>query len=173
MDHSFKFDERTEMAKDVRYAKNGYIPGVLYGKDVNFKIKLHENDLKLYLNEYIYNTIYVGVINDKKYRIKCQEIQRDPVSNKILHIDFIIVDNVEHLILNIPVHIIGSLSSSAKIHIPNKHVKVKCATNNIPQKIECDLNAIANGGKISTQDITIDGVKFLLKQNLVEVKIKK
>lgn len=171
MEKSLTVESRTEHALATH--DNKYVPGILYGKNVHEKIKIDIVALGDVVNKYIYNTIYKILLNNKTYMAKFNEIQRHPITNKILHFDIAILNVDKDIIVNVPVELVGSLPSNARMSVPNYTVRIKCNSMKIPQKIECNVEKIATGGKISTSDIQMSGVKFLLKQNLVEVRLKK
>lgn len=171
MENFLQMEIRNESAKDTR--TTAYIPGVVYGKDINYNVRIHHKQLEEIINKYVYNTLFSIKIDNKDMKVKFMELQRHPINNKILHFDLRVMNDVKKLTVDIPVVISGSLPSNAKMYAPYYSVQVRCNGDFIPKEIVCDVETIANGGKITTQDIHIDGVQFLRKQNLVEVKLKK
>jgi len=66
-------------------------PGIIYGnKKPSLYIALNHNEIiNAQLNSNFYKNILIIIINNKKYEVKFQAIQRHPYKLKILHIDFL------------------------------------------------------------------------------------
>lgn len=80
--------------------RRGKIPGVLYGKNINnFMFEIGEMDL---VDEVTANGQF-GVMNvnynGKEHKALIKEMQRDPVTNKIIHLDLEEVSAGEKLYL--------------------------------------------------------------------------
>ena len=88
--------------------RRGKIPGVLYGKNINnFMFEIGEMDL---VDEVTANGQF-GVMNvnynGKEHKALIKEMQRDPVTNKIIHLDLEEVSAGEKVISTVPIHYIG------------------------------------------------------------------
>lgn len=70
-----------------RLKRSGYIPGILYNKDGSVPVMLDAHYLKEVLEKHG-DDVFINLhINGENVQTKIMEVQRDPVSHDILHID--------------------------------------------------------------------------------------
>ena len=98
--------------------RRGKIPGVLYGKNIyNFMFEIGEMDL---VDEVTANGQF-GVMNvnynGKEHKALIKEMQRDPVTNKIIHLDLEEVSAGEKVISTVPIHYIGEEYINKKLEV--------------------------------------------------------
>lgn len=158
-----KRDKNTEhSAKKGR--RIGKIPGVIYGKNINnlmFEIGTLELNREIQSNGE-HGTLDVE-FNGGVYKTLIKEIQREPVSHKIVHIDLEKIPENETIQTDIPVIFQGEDLIRRKGGIVQKektNVKVQCRVENIPKHINIDISSLEIGDSYkvcdikTTQDIT-------------------
>lgn len=128
-------------AKKLR--RQGLVPGVLYGCNrQNFLFEIGEIDL----NREILNNGEFGLINvnvdghDEKALIK--EVQKNPVTHEIIHIDLESVDNNKIVNAEVPIKYYNESlikKNGAIVQKEKGTIMVKCSSENIPKYIEIDL----------------------------------
>ena len=170
-----KLDERSGSAMELR--NNHKIPVVLYGFNANRSISLCiDNDIKNTLNKlgkFAYSTLFEVHVNDKVYTCIIKGIEKHPVSEEIIHMDFQSIDNDHEFMMYCPVNIINkdkceALKSKAAMFIPKPLVEVKCSLKNFVSSIDVDVSNLNKGGKIHTKDIS--GIKFVNKSMLCSIR---
>ena len=94
-------------AKDLR--KEGLIPGIVYGKHLASPIAIacKRNDLIKKYKEAGYSTPLTITGDGINQLVLIQDIQLDPVTDVLLHIDFLAVNKDEKVTTEIPVIMIG------------------------------------------------------------------
>ena len=95
-------------AKDLR--KEGLIPGIIYGKHLETPITVacKRNDLIKKYKEAGYSTPITLIDDDKlDHLVLIQDIQLDPVTDMLIHIDFLAVNKDEKVTTEIPIKMIG------------------------------------------------------------------
>lgn len=130
-------------AKKLR--RQGIVPGVLYGGNrQNFLFEIGEMDL----NKEILNNGEFGLVNinidghEEKALIK--EVQKNPVTHEIIHIDLESVTKDKIVNAEVPIKYCNESlvkKNGAIIQKERDTVRVKCCSENIPKYIEVDLNA--------------------------------
>lgn len=123
--------------------KKGKIPGILYGKNINnFMFEVGEMEL---VDEISVNGQY-GVINvdyeGQEHKALIKEMQRDPATNKIIHLDLEEVTGDEKVISSIPIHYIGEEYINKKGIVLQKEkdsVKVEAKANELPKFININI----------------------------------
>ena len=128
-------------AKKLR--RQGLVPGILYGGNrQNFLFEIGEMDL----NREILNNGEFGLVNinidghDEKALIK--EVQKNPVTHEIIHIDLESVDNSKIVNAEVPIKYYNESllkKNGAIVQKEKGTVMVKCSSENIPKYIEIDL----------------------------------
>lgn len=93
-------------AKDLR--KEGLIPGIVYGKHLKAPVAIacKRNELIKAYKEAGYSTP-LTLSGDVDQLVLIQDIQVDPVSDVLIHIDFLAVNKDEKVTTEIPVKMIG------------------------------------------------------------------
>lgn len=127
-----------------RERREGYIPGVIYGKKI--KNLLFEVGALEFAKE-ISSVGDHGIINynlngdEKKALIK--ELQRDPVTHKIIHIDLEEVCGNEEIVSEIPIHYVGEqwlINKGAVLQKEKGVVKVSCKADELPKSVDIDVS---------------------------------
>lgn len=94
-------------AKDLR--KEGLIPGIIYGKHLKEPIAVAcpRNDIIKKYKEAGYSTPLTISGDGVNQLVLIQDIQLDPVTDILLHIDFLAVNKDEKVTTEIPIKLIG------------------------------------------------------------------
>jgi len=149
-------------ARELR--RQGMIPAVLYGPKseaimLSVEIRELENILKsgnigqLLLSLVIHN----GKKQTKTAMIK--ELQSQPVSGSLLHIDFYEVAMDQKIRVSIPVVTIGDavgVDLGGILQVVRHEVDVFCYPNEIPESIEVDITNMDVGDSLHIGDIPLD-----------------
>ncbi|WGH27110.1 MAG: 50S ribosomal protein L25 [Candidatus Shikimatogenerans bostrichidophilus] len=158
---------------------NKYIPCIIYNKNYNLQcnISLLEINKILKNKEYI---IYLNIKNYKnKFYVLIKDIQYNILRNKIIHIDFYKIDNINlpfisYVNVKIKGNSIGVLKG-AICNIPLKKIKIKTTLKNYPKNFKIDISNLDIGDKIYIKDIykKNKNIKFLHSCNKIILSIKK
>lgn len=169
------------IAKDLR--KKNTIPAVVYkgGLDA-MKLELSVRDLEQVLHTKAGENIIVTLkiagsdksLKDKTVLIK--EIQREPIKDRILHVDFNEISLTETLKVNVPLAAHGE-PEGKKEGGTLEHVmwelQVECLPADIPEKIEVEVSGLKIGDAIYVKNITAPaGVKILTDPELIAMIVK-
>ncbi len=184
-----KVKDRKEIGtREVKHLrKEGWIPGIIYGHGEKSRpIMIKEEELKNVLHTMhseatLLNLDYEG----KKLQVLMREISRNPLNEKLLHVDFQHIHENEE----INVHVILEFQGEAKgveeggiLNIEHRDLIVRCLPKDIPEKIVVDVTNLEIGHSIHIKDLQIpEGVKveedpsstvvnILSPRKLIEVK---
>lgn len=148
--------------KDSR--ENGLVPGILYGeklKSTPFFVEAKEVN-KIY-KEAGKTTVIDFELTDEnqstqKYKVMFKDLQLDPVSDRILHIDLYQIP--EHKItVKVPLVFVGKSEAESQggILIKNhKELTISGLPDKLPKEIIVDISALKRiGDQIKVQDIPI------------------
>jgi large subunit ribosomal protein L25 len=184
-----KVKERKEIGtrKVKHLRKKGWVPGIIYGHGEKSKpIMIQEEELldvlhNLYSEATLLNLDYEG----KKLQVLMREVSRNPLTEKLLHVDFQHIHENEE----ISVHVIIEFQGEAKgveeggiLNIEHRDLIIRCLPKDIPEKIVVDVTDLQIGQSVHIKDLQIpEGVKveedpsstvvnILSPRKIVEVK---
>ena len=154
--------------------KQGLVPCTLYGgkeqvffsfEEKNFKNLIYTPDL----HEVAFN------IDGSEHRAVLQEIQYHPVTDKILHADFIELAEGKKISVNLPVRLtgrsIGVMEGGQMIQKLRK-LKARGIPRNIPEFIEIAVDDLQTGSSIKVGDVVLEDLELLDSSNVVIVRVK-
>ena len=152
----------------------GNVPCVLYGGEKQVTFYAHENDFRKLV--YTPDVFLVELdINGDKINAIMQDIQFHPVTEKILHIDFLQVFDDKPVTVSIPVILNGiatGVRNGGNLLFRRNKVITKGLISNLPDAIEINIEHLKIGMFIYIKDITIEGCEFLAPDNAVVVGVK-
>jgi large subunit ribosomal protein L25 len=167
--------EQVGTASARRIKNQGFIPAVIYDQKGNINLCL---DVKEFEHEYFKGTSLTSIIelelDGKKHRVIPHKIELDVVSDRPIHVDFMICDNEKKLRVK-PKLVFTNQEKSPGIkkggllHIVARRVEVVCdGEKSIPQIIEIDIGAMHLGSKIRAFDLKLPAnVKLKRKNNFL------
>ena len=163
--------ERTgkEIAKKLRAA--GKVPAIVYGghKDpVAIEVDRKIFSEMLSKAEHGVRSIFLLKMSDsdQKRHAMVKDIQIDPVSRKMTHIDFVRVAMDEAVRVTIPVHLtgtpVGVKTGGGIVDFQVRELHVECLPNAIPDTFDVDVTSLDVHHSIRISDLPIpEGVKIL------------
>ncbi len=154
-------------AKKLR--KDGWIPGVIYGHGENpVNIKVKKEDLIRIIHSLPSEATIVNVkIGKKIYPALFQEVTRDILTDKLLHVDFHIIHKGEKLRVKVPVEVVGEskgVKEGGIVDFIVRELEVSCLPKHIPEKITVDITDLDIGDSIHIGDIDTED-KFTIEGN--------
>jgi len=171
---------KAEIRKDTgkKYSKmirnQEKTPGVFYSKKMgSIPFECLTRELKN-IERYESKVVTIS-LNNKNHTGLVREVQYDPVSEKIIHVDIMGVDLQKKVLLEVPTVTIGTAVGVKTFggileHITHK-IEIECLAKDIPEKIEIDVSELNIGESLHVQDINIEDAKIISKPDLVIVTV--
>ncbi len=161
--------------KESRKLRNkGLVPCVLYGGGENIHFFAPENDFRHMV--YTPNVYLVKIdIAGKVYDGILQEIQFHPVTDKILHMDFLQIFEDKPVSINVPVQLNGvpeGVKEGGKLALEARRLKVSALPGDLPDVLHIDVSEIGLGKSIKVGELEFPGIKLLDSANLVIASVK-
>ncbi len=99
-----------------------------------------------------------------------QEVQRDPITDKYLHLDLQEVKENEKMIINVAIRVIGEAygvkTEGGILETATHRLRIRCLPKDLPSVIELDVSALKVGEAIHVGELkTIEGVDYLDDKN--------
>ncbi len=103
-----------------------------------------------------------------------QEIQRDPITDRYLHLDLQEVKENEKMIINVTVHVVGEAygvkTEGGILETASHRLRIRCLPKDLPAFIEVNVTDLKVGGAIHVGELKpIAGVEYLDDKNLTVV----
>ena len=152
----------------------GNVPCVLYGGEKQVCFYAHENDFRNLV--YAPDVFIVELeIEGEKYRAVMQDLQFHPVTDKLLHIDFLQIFDNKEVTVNIPVRLTGNavgIRNGGILSFRRRKIITKAIPANLPDYIEIDIEDIEIGQSVYIKELRVDEYTFLAPDNAVVVGVR-
>jgi len=151
----------------------GAIPCVIYGGKEQLKFVVEESQFRglLFTPEVKYVELEIG---EKKFEAVVQATQWHPITDKLLHVDFLEVVEGKPIIIGIPVIITGTspgVLRGGKLMKKTRKLTVKGLLKDIPEVISVDISNLEINDMIKVSDLSIPNLTFIENPNTVIVNI--
>jgi large subunit ribosomal protein L25 len=146
------------------------VPAIIYGaEETPLTLSLATNELtKAMEQEAFYSQIMDVVIEGKANQAVVRDLQRNPASGNVQHIDFQRISANKVMHVNVPLHFVnedicvGVKTSGGNITHNLTEVEVSCLPAALPEYIEVDMEHIDLGSSLHLSDLTLpEGVTII------------
>lgn len=154
-----KVDQRT--SKPIKTRQDGYVPAVVYGKSFDPEaIAIKQIDFEHIYREAGSSNLIEMSLEDKNFKTLIHEIQKDPITGTILHVDFIKVNMKEKIHAEIPLIFIGDspavMNLEGSLITPVDSIEVECLPGDLIPEFEVDISVLDDFEK----NIKVSDLKF-------------
>lgn len=155
-------------AKAQRVA--GKVPCVIYGGKEQIHFSTDEVNFKPIL--YSPSSFLVNVnVDGKEYLTILQDVQSHPVTDHLLHVDFMEIDEKKPVAIAVPITISGTspgVLRGGKLIKKFRKLKVKALIEHLPDEVEISISNLDLNQSIKVADVKMENVEFLdLKSSVV------
>jgi len=176
-----KAEGRVQGGKNVarRLRKEGIIPAILYGKDVEpLPLRISAKEWKTVQSHVKSNTIIKMELkrNDQAEErpVMLKELRKAVLSDAVLHIDFLQVSMERAVQVEVPIHLVGEPVGLVKGGVIEQHLRsimVESLPGQIPEKIDVDISALDIGDSVHVNEISLPGIKLLAPPDVAVVGV--
>ena len=153
----------SSVARKLRAA--GKVPAVLYGQSIDptlLSLDVHDFELSLKKSKMGFSLYNLSVLNGDSITrsVMIKELQTDPVTRSLLHVDFYEISMDRKIKVNIPVVPTGKskgVELGGILQVIRRELEVFCFPNEIPKCIEIDITDLDIGNSVHVEDISLDG----------------
>ena len=145
--------------------KDGYVPGVLYSKDMEPIIfTVPELSLKSVVYTTEMHLVNIKIGENEAIPSILKDVQFDAVTDKIVHIDFQAITKGQVIQVQVPINLIGQsvgIKEGGRLATNLHKVDVECLPKNIPSSLDVDITELNIGDSILVRDLSFDDIKIL------------
>ena len=153
----------------------GEIPCVLYGLNelAHFTVSAKDVRYLVYTPDF---KIAELSLEGKTYRTILKDVQFHPISEQILHIDFLKLTEGQSVKVNVPLRLVGSapgVKSGGRLLQPVRKVKIKCLPETLVDQVQLDISGLDLGQTSRVKDIIAqEGIEIMMSPSIPAVTIE-
>ena len=147
--------------------QNGEIPGVLYGHgETPIPVTVGARAFDLALRSHKGGNPIVNLaVGEGEYTALVRDVQYDPMTHAILHLDFQHISLTETIEVRVGVHLtglpIGVKDGGGILETILRELEVRCLPTTIPSSIDIDVSNLNVGDSIHVRDVVVPEVTIL------------
>jgi large subunit ribosomal protein L25 len=167
---------RTNLGKSAnkKLRKEEMVPGVIYGGAENIYFYAYKNEFTKLV--YTPESFLINIdIEGKNYFCHLQETQFHPITDEIIHVDFIEIKETEPIKISLPVKLTGlsvGIKAGGKLKRNMRKIKVKGLVKDLPEFIEVDITHLDIGHSVKIDSLDIENLEILDPKSSVVVMVK-
>jgi large subunit ribosomal protein L25 len=161
--------------KDAKkHRKEGNIPCVMYGgkEQVHF-VAGDKAFRKLLFTPEVY--IFKLDIGGKTYNTIIQDVQYHPVTDNILHIDFLEINPEKPVSISVPVKVTGTapgVLKGGKLILKTRKLKISGLMQHLPDDITVSIDPLDIGDSVKVKDLTFENITLMDSPSTVIVSVR-
>ena len=160
--------------------KEGFIPCNLYGlaeengKPVAKAFMVAMSELrKIVYTPHIY--VINLLIDGESHTAILKELQFHPVTDAVLHVDFLEVNDQKPITIGIPVKLVGlaqGVRDGGRMNLSIRKINVTALYQNIPEHLEVDVTPLRIGKSIKVGELSYEGLELATGKDVIVCSIK-
>lgn len=159
-------------AKHIR--RSELVPAVIYGDGENVLISILEKEIKKVVYTPIVYLVKLNV-DGKIYDVIIKEVQFHPVTDRVLHVDFLKVSDTKPITIGLPVNLVGQaegVKAGGKLLQVVRKIRVKGLVKDLPDAINIDITHLGIGKSIMVAELSFDKFTVVEPKSMVIATIK-
>lgn len=148
-------------SKQIR--KSGSVPCVIYGKEKNIHFHAHELSFKNLVFTHEAHLVKID-LDGQEFKAVLQDMQFHPVSDRILHADFVQIFDNKPVIINIPVTVFGDsvgVKAGGKLIVKKRNLKVRGFAQDLPEDLPIDVTELKIAHSIKVGDLSFEKIELI------------
>ncbi|MCX6249730.1 MAG: 50S ribosomal protein L25/general stress protein Ctc [Bacteroidetes bacterium] len=161
--------------KDAKkHRAEGKIPCVLYGGKEQIHFTADDKQFRkiIFTPEVSLVNLHIG---DDVHETIIQDVQYHPVTDKILHVDFLQILPDKPVIIGVPVEVEGTapgVLKGGRFITKMRKLKIKALAKDLPDSILLNISELDIGDSIKVSNVTRENITFLDSPNNVIVGVR-
>ena len=167
MAEEMRFDVATRevsgSANARRLRRDGVLPGIVStekGKSRQVQLDRHGFELMLHRHASENLILDLSVDGGKTKKVLLKEVQHDPLTEEILHVDFVEISMTKKMRARIPVSLVGEPAGVEQdggiLEFLLREIEVECLPGDLVEQIEVDVSELKIGDSIQVEQVTVD-----------------
>ena len=141
-----------------RLRRDDKIPAVVYGQGSEpLSVTLDRPKFRAALNAAGPNAVITLDVGGSDYLTIVKNMQRDPIANRVTHVDFMLIDIDQRLVVDVPISLVGDAAlvrqEGAVVQQQMMTLTVEAPAGNIPQAFEVDISEMSIENPVRVSDL--------------------
>lgn len=168
-------NETRSILRKVR--QSGKVPAIVYGKGTdNLPIAVDEVEMtKVLRDEGNYAVLKLDVEDGVSYQVMVYEVQKDPIKDSLLHIDFKTIRMDEPVDSEVTIEVTGEaegVKDGGILQQSLRTLEIRSLPDARPDTIVCEVDSLKIGDSLTVADLNIpEGVEVLSNMDETVVSI--
>ncbi len=148
-------------AKELRY--QSMVPAVLYGGATQTHFYASAADLKAVVYTPVVHFIDLEIAGVKSQAI-IQDLQFHPLTDQLIHVDFLLLDEKKPIAIEIPVLLTGTspgVKTGGKLVQKLRKLRIKALPKDHLDSIEVSIESLEVGKSVKVGDLKLDNLTIL------------
>jgi large subunit ribosomal protein L25 len=151
---------REERGKNAarRLRASGMLPAVLYGDGGSTVLAVPDRVVDYTLQHLGDNALYDIDLGAGGSTARIVDVQRDPVTGRLIHVDFAPVDMLERIEVTVPVHVVGEAPGTEEGGVLQQvayEVRIETLPGDIPQELTLDVSSLGMNENLTLADLRL------------------
>jgi large subunit ribosomal protein L25 len=143
--------------------RQGRVPGVIYGGGKQHHVAVEEISLNKILATP--DTLQINLeVNGASVPTIIQEIQRHPVTDRVVHVDFLELVPGKAVKTTLPVRVTGNsegVRAGGRLAINYRKVRIFGKPEDLPEQITVDISPLKIGDMVRVRELNVPGCTLL------------
>ena len=143
-------------AKELRY--QALVPAVLYGGATQTHFSVSAADLKAVVYTPVVHFIDLDIAGTKSQAI-IKDIQFHPLTEQIIHVDFLLLDEKKPIVMEIPIRLTGTspgVKTGGKLVQKLRKLRIKALPKDQLDNIDVSIETLDVGRSVKVSDLKFD-----------------
>jgi len=158
-------EARTEFGKGAarRIRREDKVPAVVYGHgNEPIHLTLPGHATMLALKHGGTNALLEIDLEGATHLALTKQVQIDPITRHIEHVDFVAVRSGEKVTVDVPIHLVGEAVRDSLVVTENATIQLEAEATHIPEAIEVSIEGAEVGTQIHASDLELPSGSILL-----------
>jgi large subunit ribosomal protein L25 len=155
--------------------REGLVPCVAYGKDKVIHFSATPKSFKALIYTPDFKVAELN-IDGETYRAIVKDSQFHPVTDALLHMDFLLLIEGNPIVTDIPVRTVGvapGVKLGGKLMQSTRRLKIKTVPENLVDHLTVDISGLDLGKSVRVRDVkTVDGIQILTSPGIPLVGVE-
>ena len=155
--------------------KAGSVPGILYSKGTEpINISISELLLKPVVYTSEVHLVNLQIDENEGVRSILKDVQFDPLTDKIIHVDFQAITVGKAIQLQVPIALLGSaigVKEGGRLLQSLHKFDIECLPKDIPEHLEVDISNLEVGDSITVKDLSFENITILNSEDTAVVSV--
>jgi large subunit ribosomal protein L25 len=178
MSNSIQLNERVDLSKSQMnlLRKQGQVPAIVYGKDIgSISVIVSEKEILSTLRRNPRAILNAAIPEKGNKPVLIQNVQRDSLTNKIIHVDFFQLNMNVSMDSKVTIHFSGDpigVKEGGILQVELYEVEVRCMPDKLLSAFEVDISGLGIGDHLLVSDLSFhEGIEVLSDPSAMLVKI--